>query len=221
MMTQADIFAPYTDMAHNLLPYACDKADDGSHDLAHIARVWANAQKIHAVEGGTGRILCAAVILHDCISVEKDADDRSQGSRLAADKAQGVLTALGWTADDIAAVAHAITAHSFSAKVPPTTLEAQILQDADRLDAIGLIGVARCFYVAGRMGSGLYDPADPQAQHRGLDDKNFAIDHFETKLLTLADGFQTETGRAMAQTRHQALLAFRDGLFDEIGVAAR
>lgn len=220
-MTDAAIFAPFNDMATDLLPHAFDHADDGSHDIAHIARVWTNAQAINAAEGGDDRILCAAVILHDCISLAKNAPDRSQGSRLAAQKAGGVLADLGWNADDIVAVAHAITAHSFSANVTPTTIEAKILQDADRLDAIGLIGVARCFYVAGRMGSGLYDPADPMAQRRELDDKTFAIDHFKTKLLTLAEGFQTATGAAMAKKRHAALLAFRDGLLTEIGADPR
>jgi uncharacterized protein len=216
-MTHATLFAPFTDLAADLLPHAFDNADDGSHDVAHIARVWVNARTIHADEGGDGRILAAAVILHDCISLEKDAPDRSQGSRLAAEKAAGVLSALGWSTDDIAAVSHAIVAHSFSANVKPETIEARILQDADRLDAIGLIGVARCFYVAGRLGSGLYDPADPKAEGRALDDKSFAIDHFQTKLLKLASGFQTQTGASMAQARHGALQGFLDGFTAEIG----
>ena len=99
----------------------------------------------------------------------------------------------------------------------PETIEARILQDADRLDAIGLIGVARCFYVAGRLGSGLYDPADPKAEGRALDDKSFAIDNFQTKLLKLASGFQTQTGASMAQARHRALQGFLDGFTAEIG----
>lgn len=215
-MTLTALFAPYTDLAAALLPHACDNPDDGSHDIGHLARVWANARKIHASEGGDGRILCAATLLHDCISLEKNAPNRAEGSRLAADKASVVLADLGWTDVDIDQVRHAILAHSFSANITPTTIEAQTLQDADRLDAIGLVGVARCFYVAGRMGSGLYDPADPMADERELDDKAFALDHFETKLLKLASGFQTATGAAMAQARHAQLLAFRDGLLAEV-----
>ena len=72
-----------------------------------------------------------------------------------------MLDELGWRTVEITAVAHAILTHSFSANIPPESLEAKILQDADRLDAIGMIGAARCFYIAGRMGSGLYDPLDP------------------------------------------------------------
>jgi len=84
-----------------------------------------------------------------------------QASRLAAEKAISLLTGLRWSTDRQQAVAHAIEAHSFSAGIEPRTLEARILQDADRLDALGFMGVARCFYTAGRMGSSLYDPADP------------------------------------------------------------
>jgi hypothetical protein len=97
---------------------------------------------------------------------------------LAAEKAATVLADLGWDKTDITAVAHAVTAHSFSANIVPETLEARILQDADRLDAIGMVGAARCFYIAGRMGSGLYDPADPArqtspARRQGVCDRPF------------------------------------------------
>jgi uncharacterized protein len=135
---------------------------------------------------------------------------------LAAEKAATVVAGLGWDKTDITAVAHAVTAHSFSANIVPETLEARILQDADRLDAIGMVGAARCFYIAGRMGSGLYDPADPLARHRPLDDKAFAIDHFEVKLFKLADGFQTATGRALATERHERLRQVLDLFIDEI-----
>lgn len=211
----AAAFPPFEALAETLIPYATE-GDDGSHDIAHILRVFKNAMRIHAQEGGDGRVLAAAVLLHDCVSVEKNSPLRNQASRLAAEKASGILTELGWSREDIAAVAHAITAHSFSANIPPETLEAKILQDADRLDAIGMVGAARCFYIAGRMGSGLYDPLDPLAKERPLDDKTFAIDHFEMKLFKLAEGFQTAAGRALAAERHERLKQIRDLFIDEI-----
>ena len=211
----ADAFAPHADLASVLLPYAAS-GDDGAHDIAHILRVFRNAMRIQATEGGDGRILAAAVLLHDCVSVEKNSPLRSQASRLAAEKAAGILAGLSWRNGDIAAVATAITTHSFTADLAPETVEAKILQDADRLDAIGMIGAARCFYVAGRMGSALYDPFDPMAAHRSLDDKAYAIDHFQTKLFKLADGFQTEAGRSLARKRHDTLVQVRDLLIDEI-----
>lgn len=212
----AEHFAPFSELAAQLLPHAIPNGLDGAHDIAHIARVWSNARAIAAIEGGDQRILLAATLLHDCVSVEKDSPDRARASSLAAAQARIYLEPLRWERAQIDAICHAIEAHSFSANIPPRTREAQILQDADRLDAIGLIGVARCFYVAGRMGSALYDPDDPRAASRALDDRAYALDHFETKLLTLAEGFQTSEGRRMAAARHDELLSFRDAFLAQV-----
>ena len=148
-----DTFAPLQNLAAQLLPYALEPSEDGAHDLSHLQRVWHNVRTIHTQEGGELEVLLAAVLLHDCVAVEKNSPLRSQASRLAAEKASGVLADLHWPNERISAVAHAIEAHSFSANITPTTLEAKTMQDADRLDSLGLLGVARTFYVAGRMGS--------------------------------------------------------------------
>jgi uncharacterized protein len=102
-------------------------------------------------EGGNISILAAATVLHDCVSVEKNSPLRSKASRFAAQRAAEILRMRRWDDATIERVAHTIEAHSFSADIAPLTIEAKILQDADRLDAIGAIGVARCFYVAGRL----------------------------------------------------------------------
>jgi uncharacterized protein len=115
-------------------------------------------------------LLAAAVILHDCVAVEKNHPDRERASYMAACRARDVMTPFQWPPSRLDALVHVIEAHSFSAGIPPESLEAKILQDADRLDALGAVGVARCFYVAGRMGVQLYDAADPNARHRELDD---------------------------------------------------
>ncbi len=209
-------FAPFGGLADQLLQHAKDNSGDGSHDLSHLQRVWKNACSIREGEGGDAEILLAAVLLHDCVPVEKNSPLRNQASRLSAEKAGSLLRSQGWDGARIAAVTHAIEAHSFSAGIAPMTLEAKILQDADRLDAIGAIGVARCFYTAGRMGSGLYDSEDPAARQRPYDDKRFAIDHFPAKLFTLSSGFQTETGARMAGERHRRLQQFFDDFLDEI-----
>lgn len=148
----------------------------------------------------------------------KNSPLRSQASRLAADKASSVLKELDWPNEKISNVAHAIEAHSFSANITPITLEAKIVQDADRLDSLGMLGVARTFYVAGRMGSALYDPQDPEALEREYDDTRFCLDHFQTKLLHLADGFQTVTGQRLAHIRHQRLKGFMEQFKEEIGI---
>ncbi|OXJ08663.1 HD domain-containing protein [Burkholderia sp. AU6039] len=209
-------FTPFQDLANALLAHWRDANGDGSHDTSHLQRVWKNAAAIHAQEGGDAEVLLAATLLHDCVAVEKDSPLRAQASRLSAEKARQVLKSLDWPDAKIDAVAHAVEAHSFSAGVAPKTIEAKVLQDADRLDAIGMVGVARCFYVAGRMGSALYDPADPHASARALDDTRFAIDHFRTKLLRLSTGFQTVTGTRMAIVRRDRLQRFLDEFSDEI-----
>ncbi|WP_112941362.1 MULTISPECIES: HD domain-containing protein [unclassified Rhizobium] len=214
-MKEAQAFRPHQTLAEALIPHS-HEGDDGSHDLAHILRVFKNAMRIQASEGGDGRILVAAVLLHDCVAVEKSSPLRAQASALAADKASGVLAELGWSKDDIAAVAHAILTHSFSANIEPETLEARILQDADRLDAIGMVGAGRCFYIGGRMASSLYDPLDPAGNERPLDDRRYVIDHFQTKLFKLADGFKTAAGRSLAAERDKRLRDFLDAFMDEI-----
>ena len=90
-----------------------------------------------------------------------------------------------------------------------------------KADTIGAIGIARCFYVAGRMGSRLYDPTDPSARNRELDDRNFALDHFGAKLFKVAENFQTKAGQALAEQRTQTMHGFVRALLDEIGDANR
>ncbi|WP_170973433.1 HD domain-containing protein [Rhizobium sp. FKY42] len=210
-----DHFAPFQDLASALLPHAFD-VEDGAHDAAHLARVFKNAMRIHAAEGGDAEVIAAAVLLHDCVNVEKNSPDRPHASRMAARKASVLIQNLGGFTDRVDKVAHAIEAHSFSADIQPETIEAKILQDADRLDAIGMIGAARCFYISGCMGSSLYDPADPRALHRDINGSRFTLDHFPEKLFKLTEGFQTQTGQALAQTRHARLKLVYDILLDEI-----
>ncbi|MDD1966040.1 HD domain-containing protein [Pseudomonas putida] len=211
-------FAPFQDLANRLIPHTVAERADGSHDVSHLHRVWSNVCAIRDKEGGDHQILLAATLLHDCVAVEKNSPFRASASRLAAAKASELLAEMGWDEERTQAVAHAIEAHSYSANITPTTLEAKILQDADRLDAIGMVGVARLFYVSGRMGSHLYDPADPQSLRRELDDKRFAVDHFTTKIFTLAQGFQTRPGREMAQVRHERAKRFLREFMEEIGI---
>lgn len=208
-------FSPFQALAQQLLPLTL-AGDDGSHDVAHLHRVWKNIRQISRDEGGDLQILCAAALLHDCVAVEKNSPQRHLASRMAAEKAGIALATLGWSNTDIEKTAHAIEAHSFSAAITPQTLEAKILQDADRLDAIGMIGVARCFYIGGRMRSALYDAADPLAQQRQYDDKRFTLDHFETKLFKLQEGFQTATGRKMAALRTERMRRFLSELLEEV-----
>ena len=217
MLMTTQPFHPCQALADLLLPHLPADNGDGSHDLTHIHRVWSNARRIQAREGGDLSILLAATLLHDCVAVEKNSPLRAKASTLSAEKAARILADLGWPGERISAVAHAVATHSFSAGLPPETLEAKILQDSDRLDAIGMVGVARCFYVGGRMGSALYDFTNPSAAGRDYLDHQFSLEHFHTKLLKLASGFQTGEGVRLAAERHRRLELFVQGFMDEIG----
>lgn len=183
--------------------------NDGSHDHSHLVRVWRMVLKIVATEATADlELLAAATLLHDCVAVEKNAPNRAMASRLSAEAARRVLGRLGWPEGRVAAAAHAIEAHSFSAGIEPRTLEAAILRDADRLDSLGALGIARTFYIAGRMGSRLYESADPFGDGRDLDDKSFALDHFAAKLLKLEAGLLTDQGRQIGRERTALMRSF-------------
>ena len=193
-------------------------ATDGAHDLGHLDRVWRSCRLIAMDEPGADYdVLAAAAYFHDAVNLPKDSPDRAQASRLSADLAVRELAAMGFAAGKLPAVHHAIAAHSFSARIAPETVEARILQDADRLEALGAIGLARMFMVTGQMGGGLFDAADPMALHRPLDDRRFALDHLEVKLFGLVDTMQTATGRAIAAERAEWMHSFRKRLLSEIG----
>lgn len=194
-------------------------AHDAAHDLAHIQRVVANAWRLNQAETGEWAIVLPAAWLHDCVNVAKDSPQRPYASRLAADTAVAFLGQIDYPAHWLPAIHHAIAAHSFSAGIAPQTLEAQIVQDADRLDAIGAIGIARCFALGGSMGRPLYHPVDPFCQQRPADDALSNLDHFYTKLLTLAATMQTASGRAEAHGRTQFIRQFLAQLQNELEAA--
>jgi uncharacterized protein len=154
--------------------------------------------------------------LHDCVHVPVTSPDRPRASVMAGDAAVAQLRAIGYPAALHEAIHHAIAAHSFSAKIPPVTLEAQVVQDADRLDAIGAIGVARCLMLGGQLGRVLYDADDPFAERRAPSDAVSSIDHFYTKLLTLAGTMQTASGRREAARRTAFMHTYLGQLRSEI-----
>ena len=189
---------------------------DGAHDIGHVRRVVALARQMGADMGANLDVVVPAAWLHDCVSVAKDSPDRSKASWLAAEAAVAFLEKLGYPAEHGAAIHHAIVAHSFSLGTPPESLEAQVVQDADRLDAIGAIGIARCFLTGGAMGSAMFHGEDPFATGRALDDKAYAVDHFYLKLLTLKETLHTDAARREAQRRHDFMVAFLDELRGEL-----
>jgi uncharacterized protein len=184
---------------------------DGENDSAHLDRVWRNAQALLAHHPGADRlVVLAACYLHDLVNLPKNDPERDQASRRSARLARHRLAQLDFPPDKLDAVAHAIEAHSFSAAIRADTIESKIVQDADRLDGLGLVGLARMFYIAGRMESALAHPGDPLAAARELDDRSYALDHIMVKLRKLPAMMQTAAGRELGLARLDQLLVFRE-----------
>jgi uncharacterized protein len=195
---------------------AAAAADDGAHDTNHLHRVWRNATLLmDDYPEADALVVLAACYLHDLVNLPKNSPERHLASRQAARLASRQLAELGFPPEKLAATAHAIETHSFSAGIAPETIEAKIVQDADRLDALGAVGLARMFYTAGRMGCALAHAEDPMALHRDLDDKAYSLDHIDVKLATLPGKMQTAAGRRLGQSRLAELIAFRDSFIAE------
>ncbi|MFB6351880.1 MAG: HD domain-containing protein [Bradymonadaceae bacterium] len=201
-------------------------ATDGAHDAGHLGRVFASARTIAAGERDAGReidweVVVAAVLFHDVVNLPKDAPDRASASARSAERARLFFDGRGgFDEGQMALLGEAIERHSFSQDRVPESLEARIVCDADRLEAIGAVGIARTFYVSGTMEGQIAHPSDPFADERALDDTSYAVDHFFEKLLALKDEFLTATGREMAERRHEVLVEFLEEFGEEVGATA-
>lgn len=191
-------------------------ATDSAHDIAHIRRVVKNAELLLRSEEADDEIVITAAWLHDCVSLPKNHPDRKKASSLAAEKASLFLNRNSLSVEKIEQVAHAIEAHSYSAGIPAQTIEAKIVQDADRLDALGAIGIARCFLVGGSLNRSLYHPLDPFCSEREPDDSEWTVDHFYKKLLVLPEIMNTPTAREEAASRANFMMMYLDRLGKEI-----
>lgn len=189
---------------------------DAAHDLEHIRRVVANARRLALAEGADLAIALPAAWLHDCVIVPKDSPQRAAASTLAAHAAAEFLRTAGYAERYLPAIEHAIAAHSFSANIAPRTREAMVVQDADRLDALGAIGIAHCLMLGGAVGRRLYDPREPFPTTRRPDDAINTIDHFYVKLLQLAGRMNTAAGRAEAHRRTGFMQTFLTQLNSEL-----
>ncbi len=167
-----------------------------SHDVGHIERVKKLAEYIARREGADVDVVLKAAELHD---IARNSENHAVESAKIARK---LLKAEGYSDEFIEAVAHAIEAHSFSANIEPKTIEAKVLSDADKLDAIGAIGVARAFMYSGE-------------RQRSIED---TLKHFEEKLLKLKDLMHTSTAKKIAAKRHKFLESFYRRLKEEIAL---
>lgn len=170
-------------------------AADPAHDFLHIRRVAAMALKLARQEQADVMIVLPAAYFHDFVTVPKNDPRRSQASALSAEAAAQYLHGAGYPERYTEAIRHAIAAHSFSAGILCETIEAKVVQDADRLDSLGAIGVARCFTTGALMGGPFYHEHDPYGENRALDDQIYAVDHFFVKLFKIAETLQTASAR--------------------------
>jgi uncharacterized protein len=190
-----------------------------AHDWSHVERVVALARTIALAEGANVEVATTAALLHELWNLPKDHPDSARSGDIAAEHAAAALREAG-AAHLVEAVCACIRDHAWSKGVVPTSLEGRILQDADRLDAIGAVGVARCFATAGELGRPFYDAADPLCRARPPDDRRFTLDHFFRKLLHLESRLHTPAARALAVPRVAAMRAFLDAFAAEVGVSS-
>ncbi|HLH63949.1 MAG TPA: HD domain-containing protein [Ktedonobacteraceae bacterium] len=191
--------------------------DDPAHGWEHISRVYHLAVRIAERERADRFIAGTAALLHDIGRLSHDTTRHH--AELSGALASELLSAYPITSEQKDAILHAIIAHSYSQGIEPRTLEARVVRDADRLEALGATGILRWAITATIRRTSQtrsYHPHDPFAEQRPPDDRLYMLDHFFTKLLKLADSMSTETGRAMAQQRTAFMHAYLEELRREL-----
>jgi len=191
---------------------------DPAHDFSHILRVCKLARIIGQEEKADMRVLLPAALLHDLESKKGPESGQEPSGQAGLGAARSFLQGKGLGRDRIEKVLYAVEVHSFSRGIIPATLEARILQDADRLDAMGAIGIARLFVTGGALGREMYHPQDPFCRDRDPDDGRWNLDHFYRKLLKLEEGMHTSAAKHLAAKRARVLEQYLLDLEEEIGI---
>ena len=190
--------------------------NEPAHDFEHILRVCNNAKKIARHEQVDEKMVVTAALLHDVIHYPKTDTRSSKASVQSAKLAKKILKKYGYQEDEIRVIVDAIRDHSFSRGKTPKTMVGKILQDADRLDALGAIGIARTFSVSGAENRPFYNKNDPFCKKRSPDDTSWSLDHFFRKLLLLEGMMNTKFARKEAKKRTIVLKRFLSELKSEI-----
>jgi len=191
---------------------------DPAHDFSHILRVYRMARIIGMEEKADMGVLLPAALFHDLGSKKGAGSKLGQSGQAATSPVVSFLQGKGLDQDRIESVLYAVDVHRFSRGILPATLEARILQDADRLDAMGAIGIARLFVTGGALGRMMYHPQDPFCREREPDDGRWNLDHFYRKLLKLESGMHTAAAKRLAAKRARVLKQYLQDLEEEIGI---
>jgi uncharacterized protein len=205
------------EFARTLYPAEADSA----HDFDHVLRVAAMADRIARAEGADREVVRAAALLHD-IGLD---EGRAGHETSAANRGKEILRAQGYDEVFCGKVAHAIESHRFRSDPTPQTLEAKVLFDADKLDAIGAIGVARAFAFGAHRGQKLWGevPPDYTDQMNGVEAdprQHTAVHEFHVKLSQIKDRMFTATGKQIADERHAFMVKFYQQLDREVAGSA-
>lgn len=192
------------------------KDREPSHDYLHVARVATHAIRLAREVSADVRVVRTAALLHELVTFKKNDPRSAAAGDVCAEAALALLTQRGAEPGLARSVADAIRDHAFSKGQAPSSVESAVLQDADRLDAIGAIGIARCFATAADMRSAFYEEHDAFAATRPLDDKAYALDHFAKKLLVLESRMHTAPARQEAHARTAFLRAYLAQLRNEL-----
>jgi len=187
---------------------------DAIHDFDHVQRVLATAERLAREESADWEIVRTATLLHDVARGHGDrmAEDHA---RAGAEIARQLLS--GHPAEKVEAVAHAIAAHRFRAGPAPQTIEAKVLHDADKLDAIGAIGVARAFAFGGLEGQRLWADVPPGYQEsQATRHEHTPVHEFHMKLYKIKDRLLTPSARKLAAERHAFMMAYFEQLDQEV-----
>jgi len=192
-------------------------AGEVAHDQQHVRRVYGWCIRLSPEAGADADLAGAAGLVHDLVRVPKHLAARPLGGELSAHAARGLLPDAGYSTSEVATIVDAVATHSWSRGLSPRSPEGMVLQDADRLDAIGVIGVLRNAAVACAMAAAepivdgrpraFFHPTDPLGESgRSLEDRTWALDHWPQKLLKLRDGMHCPSARKEATRRHDWML---------------
>ncbi|MBN8553932.1 MAG: HD domain-containing protein [Deltaproteobacteria bacterium] len=190
--------------------------EDPAHDFLHFKRVVTTAKALCKEENAKLEVVLPAAWLHDFVIIPKNDPRRSQASKLSAEAAVQFLKENHYPEKFFDEIAHAIMAHSYSANIETKTLEAKIVQDADRLDGLGAIGIARVFATSGLMKRIFYFEEDPFCESRPPDDSKFTIDHFYSKLFKTVETLKTPAGKIEGMKRLETMKTYLKNFKEEI-----
>ncbi len=191
---------------------------ESGHDFDHVLRVLALAERLAKAEGADLEIVRTAALLHDIARADEDETRGGDHALMAAERARTLLLERGMPPTQVEAVAHAIAAHRFRGSAPPQTLEAKVLFDADKLDSIGAIGIARAFAISGALNQRLWSEVAPDAvaTRNQRNAGHTAVAEFVVKLSKIRERIFTDAARQIADERHAYMTAFFERLGQEV-----